>query len=276
MLQNEDIQTLIDLGFTFLQAKVYLTLVKTGHCTIRKIAEKAGIARQEAQRVTAELQEIGLVEKMLISPTEFEPIPLKVAIAFLLERREKALLELKGKIGVLLGSFANNHLEILKQENTVQFVITSGKEAIIRKSKKVLDRTDKSCDIINGSWKNVGYAGSLFKEGNIQALKRNVKIRIIAEKLPNQLSVQKIYKHCLEDSHFQIRFVPHNLMAMLGIYDQEELLVTTSPKKLLGDSPMLWTNNAALVTAAQAYFNMLWKQEAKSFDHSTSEISMLP
>ena len=91
MLQVEDVQTLKQFGLTFLQARVYLTLVRTGKSTIRNIAENAKIARQEAQRVTSELQNVGLVERILVSPTEFDPIPLNEAVKFLVERREKRL-----------------------------------------------------------------------------------------------------------------------------------------------------------------------------------------
>ena len=260
MLQSEDVQTLKGFGLTFLQAKVYLTLVRNGSSTVKKIAEKTNIARQEAQRVATELQSLGLVEKLLVNPTEFEPVSINDAITFLLERREKTSLELEQKANMLLKDFISNQVESPDEENTVQFVITSGKEAIIKKSRTVEDRTKESCDIINGLWTNVGYASSLFKEQTIQALKRQVKIRIVAEKLPDQQSVQEIYKHSIASRNFKIKFVSSPLPAILGIYDKKELLVYSSSKKLLGDSPMLWTDSPSLILAVQSYFNKLWKQ----------------
>lgn len=269
MLQDEDIQILTSFGLTFLQAKVYLTLVRTPNSTIRKIAEKANIARQEAQRVTSELQSVGLVEKLLVNPTKFEPLPLNEAFTFLLERREKASLELKEKASMLLKNFANIQVESL-DENAAQFVITSGKDAIIRKSRMVVDKTRESCDIINGLWKNVGYASSLFKDQTLQALRRDVKMRVVAEKLPEEQSASEIYNHVyklpVESRNFILRFVSSPLPVMLGIYDKKDLLVCTSPDKLLGDSPMLWTNNPALIMAVQTYFNGLWKQAALSLN----------
>ena len=260
MLRVEDVQTLRELGLTFLQAKVYLALVRTSNSTIKKIAEKTNIARQEAQRVAAELQSLGLVEKLLVNPTEFKSVPVNDAVTFLLERREKASLELEQKTNMLLKNFANSEVESPDEEKTVHFVITSGKEAIIKKSRIVEDGTKESCDIINGSWKNVGYAGSLFKEQTIQALERHVKIRIVAEKLPNEQSVQEIYKHSIASRNFEIKFVSSSLPAIMGIYDKKELLVYSSPEKLVGDSPMLWTDNPSLIAAIQTYFNKLWRQ----------------
>lgn len=259
MHQDEEIKTLTGLGLTFLQAKVYLTLVRIGKSTIRMVAEQTGIARQEAQRVTAELQKIGLVEKILVKPTEYKPIHVKEAIMFLLERRETLSLELKERANILLQNFANDQNRSPKEESGTQFVIICGKEAIIRKSKRILNRTKKSCEIINGLWKNVGYAGSLFEKESTKMLKRNVKIRIVAEKLPDQQVVQEVYKHCNPNSNFQIRFISPTPSVMLGIYDEKELLVSTSPEKLIGDSPMLWTNSSALIVAVQTYFDKLWE-----------------
>jgi sugar-specific transcriptional regulator TrmB len=271
MLQGEEVQTLTGFGLTFLQAKVYLTLVRTGNSTVRKIAEKANIARQEVQRVAAELQSLGLVEKLLVNPTEFEPLPINDAVTFLLERRGKVSLELEQKANMMLKNFANNQVESIDEEKMAQFVITSGKEAIIRKSRMVVDRTKESCDLINGLWKNVGYASSLFKEQSIQALKRHVKIRLVAAKLPDEQSAQEIFKYSIPFRNVEIKFVSSSLPAILGIYDKKELLVYTSPEKLIGESPMLWTNNPALIVAVQTYFNKLWKQAVPSLNRYSSK-----
>jgi sugar-specific transcriptional regulator TrmB len=259
MLQHEDIHTLTGLGLTSLQAKVYLTLVKMGNSTVRNIAEATGLARQEVQRVTAELQTIGLVEKVLTNPTEFYPIAIKDALSFLLERREKEYHDLEQNANRLLKNFEYSPSEMLREDET-RFVITTGKEAIIKKSRAIVDRTMESCDIINGYWKNIDCTGSLYKEQNIQALKRHVRIRIVAESLPDDRYVQEIYEHSIENPLFEIRFVPNPLPAIMGIYDKRELLVCTSPRKLVGHSPMLWTNNSALIEAVQTYFEKLWKQ----------------
>ena len=163
MLQVEDVQTLTGFGLTFLQAKVYLTLVRSGSSTVKKIAERTNIARQEAQRVVGELQSIGLVEKLLVNPTEFKPVPINDGVRFLISRRENASLELQQKANILLKNFESKGQEIIENETErTQFIIISGKEAIIRKSRMVVDRTEESCNIIGGLWKNVGYSSSTF------------------------------------------------------------------------------------------------------------------
>ena len=259
MLESEDVQTLMGLGLTFLQGKLYLDLVKSGKSTIRKIGETADVARQEAQRVTVELLNLGLVEKVLVNPTMFQPVPLKDVVSFLLERREKISLELQRKADILLKNFENTVPEVANEEET-QFVITTGREAIIKKSKEIVDRTVRSCDIVSGNWKSASYAGTVFKQQTIRALKRHVKIRILTETMPGDHYIQEVYEYCFGYPLFEIRSVPFSLPAMLGIYDKKELLDFTSTKKLIGDSPMFWTNSLALIEAAQAFFHKLWRK----------------
>ncbi len=273
MLQGEDVQTLTGFGLTFLQAKVYLALVRAGSSTVKKIAKRTNMARQEAQRVVGELQSIGLVEKLLVNPTEFKPVPINDGVRFLINRRENASLELQEKANILLRKFESRGEEGKENETEpTQFIIVSGKEAIIRKSRMIVDRAKESCNIVGGLWKNVGYSGTLFKEETTQALKRHVKIRIVAEKVPDIQAVQKIYEHCFENLDFEIRFISTSTSAMLGIYDKRELLVNTSTEKRIGDSPMLWTNSPVLIAVAQAYFDKMWNQEASPLYHYSGKV----
>lgn len=271
MFQPEDIQTLEQLGLTYLQAKVYLTLVKTGKNKVRNIAEKAGIARQEAQRVTTELQNIGLVEKIVVSPAEFDPVPLDEAVKFLVERREKASLEIEKKVKALLMNLSENRLENPDTEKMAKFAMISGKEAIIRRQRMMAERTKESSDIIIGLWKNLRYESSLFAEAGNRALRRRVKIRILTGKLTEE-QIGRIFKSDLENPNFETKFLSGELPVTLGIYDRKELLVFTFPEKLInGDSSMLWTNDQTLIDAVQTYFDKLWKEATPVSNHFLAE-----
>ncbi|MEX2723761.1 MAG: helix-turn-helix domain-containing protein [Candidatus Freyarchaeota archaeon] len=59
----EYIQTLTDLGLTFLQAKTYLNLAKLGKANVQTIAKASNVARQDIYRIMPSLQKLGLAEK---------------------------------------------------------------------------------------------------------------------------------------------------------------------------------------------------------------------
>ena len=108
MLQTEDINGLACLGLTVLQAKVYLTLVNQKKATIKKISQISGVARQEIYRVICELQERGLVEKVIAKPTEYIPVPIQDGIKILVDRKHKESSESNKKAMKLLKKYKNN------------------------------------------------------------------------------------------------------------------------------------------------------------------------
>ena len=104
----EKIRTLTDRGLTSAQSKIYLTLLKMGHTSIGKIALDSRVARPDTYRVVSELQELGIVEKIVASPTEVKPLPIEDAINILMLRKTKENLEVSKR--------ANKLVEIVKKE----------------------------------------------------------------------------------------------------------------------------------------------------------------
>ena len=72
---KEDHQTLIDLGLTLLQAKVYLALVQSGTLKVGTIAQVSKVARPDVYRTLQKLQDLGLIEKIITKPILFRATP---------------------------------------------------------------------------------------------------------------------------------------------------------------------------------------------------------
>ncbi|MCW4019121.1 MAG: hypothetical protein NWF00_10680 [Candidatus Bathyarchaeota archaeon] len=89
MKTEEAIQTLVNLGLTVLQAKVYLALVTVGTTTGRITAKAANVASQDVYRVLTELQEKGLAEKIIAKPNKYKPTPVQNGISALLKQKIK-------------------------------------------------------------------------------------------------------------------------------------------------------------------------------------------
>jgi len=81
-------KTLRELGLTSSQARVYLTLIKTGDpATVKTLNTISKVARQDLYRILTELRELSLVEMVIGNPTMFRAIPLPEAITILVERK---------------------------------------------------------------------------------------------------------------------------------------------------------------------------------------------
>ena len=97
----EYIETLTELGLTHTEAKVYLTLLSLRTATANDIHKDSKVARQEVYRVLSDLEEKGLIEKIIARPSQFKPIPAREVVAILIQNRNKQSLQLQN--GVVIG-----------------------------------------------------------------------------------------------------------------------------------------------------------------------------
>ena len=57
--REKSIKTLVELGLSRTQAKIYLALVEKGTSTIRAVAENSGVGRPDTYRAMLELKRVG-------------------------------------------------------------------------------------------------------------------------------------------------------------------------------------------------------------------------
>ena len=145
-ISDENIRTLINFGITGAQAKIYLALLSTGLAPIKEISSASKVARPDTYRAILELQEMGLVEKVLTVPTKFKPLPIIDAVGILMLQRTKESIELNKKANKLIA----NLKEITnKKTNTEdnQFVLIPS-EALEVELRKLLENSKHNISIM--------------------------------------------------------------------------------------------------------------------------------
>ena len=88
---------LSELGLSNSQAKLFLMLTKSKSLTAKAISVVSSVSRPDVYRVMTELQEIGLVEKLITVPEEFQAVSIEEAVSILLRRRIKKTEDLQQK-----------------------------------------------------------------------------------------------------------------------------------------------------------------------------------
>lgn len=97
MVEDERVQTLMNLGLTLLQAKIYLALAQAGKTKIETISKASNIARQDIYRIMPTLQKLGLAEKIVTTPTMYKATPIKEGYYLLLQNKTQEYTELRKK-----------------------------------------------------------------------------------------------------------------------------------------------------------------------------------
>jgi sugar-specific transcriptional regulator TrmB len=267
-IQEEDAQTLTRLGLTSSQAKVYLALLKLEKATGKTLSKRSKVARQEAYRILAELQEKGLVEKIIAMPTEFKPIPLEDCLHILIERKKNEVSETQEKATKLLKTFKGKNSKNTLQEEESQFILVPEKGAYLQKIRKVFENSQTSIDGIT-TLKRFRSIMPIFGEDIKKALKRGVKMRIITEKPEDENSLPEIAKALKQNPLFRVRYILTPLLALLSIIDKKEVTIVTSARAGLDESTTLWSNNPSLVAVSRDYFEIAWVTAMES-EHQVS------
>jgi sugar-specific transcriptional regulator TrmB len=255
-IEEKDAQTLTALGLTNSQAKVFLTLAKSGVATAKEISTVTQVARQEVYRVLVDLQKLALVEKIVSAPSKFRAISTADAFSILMERRKKETSELQTTINEMLKKFKGDNVPIALEEEETRFSLIP-EQANVRVEKKTLDNVQKSFDVIT-SWRNPHSVIFASTEGIAKALQRGIEIRIIIDIPGEEKILSDIVKRLKKFPNFKIRYLQSAPKALISVYDKGDAWVGTCPNPGVKECPVLWTANPCLLSILQDYFEMLW------------------
>ena len=101
--EKDSINLLIQVGFTETQAKLYLTLINLGKTDAKTLSKQANVPRQATYRALGELQEKGLVEKIISLPQEYKAVPLQDGLAIMVKEKANAYQKMTTEVRDFLG-----------------------------------------------------------------------------------------------------------------------------------------------------------------------------
>ena len=227
---DESVQTLVNLGLTVLQAKVYLNLAKVGISTGRTTAKESKVASQDVYRILTELQEKGLVEKIIGRPTFYKATPINEGISLLLKNKKEEYIETEKQAKIMSDNCCENK-ETNVQFEKIDFTITSKLTLLLKMHDKMADKSKKNIDFIFGV--KINEKMLLHNHQYIQrAIKRGVKIRAIVPKGSKE-TITKNPKPLLKNPLFEIRYLPEEFIPFgMHIFDKEKVTLAVSEKPM--------------------------------------------
>jgi sugar-specific transcriptional regulator TrmB len=262
MNNGERIETLMELGFTLNQARAYLALALVGSASAKELAEASSITRQDVYRVMLTLEEKGLAEKLLSTPTVYRALPIEQVIRSSLQRKVGEHRDLQRRTRRLVADVQSKHSEKTVQDEESQFIIIPSKEAIIQRLSDKLSKTSKSLEVVTSS-ERFSSAILAFSRIYESAIERGVKIRIAAEDHVARNGAWEAAKNLAKSQSFEVRFFPYAPEAVVSIFDSKEASVTISKTANSSSARALWSNDNGFVTLARHYFENMWTNSVK-------------
>ena len=256
-LEEEDLQTLIQIGFTKTQAKLYLTLLKLGRTDGKTLSKKSESPRTVVYRTLDELQKMGLVEKEITIPYKFKATPLKEGLQILMLQRLQQYEESREKTETFLSRYQDYKEEDGKEHN-YKFIAVEGKERIIQVMKQQHNTVQQSAKILTNldRWLQILH---YCYEDYVKALERKVKYQVVIETRESEKIFPKTVHALLSKPNFELKLTGRPLKTNLGIFDNKEASFNFFASNPLTDSPIIVTNHPGFLSMCNDHFEKIWK-----------------
>jgi sugar-specific transcriptional regulator TrmB len=252
--------TLLHLGLTNSQAKVYLALLRlAADCKGTTIAQFANVPRQDVYRLLAELQKIGIIRKTIARPATYKAVCAKEAIEILLNRKISDFSKLKREGNVFVKRAQENLIPRMPQsfsEDEVDIIV--GREAITSKIREGSLRAQVTARSITPYNELIPWL-SVCSKSLDEELSRGIKIKWIIEKNAAINRHHPVLRRYVEKTNFELRVINQPIKTKVTIFDSKEAFIGMVTDSDFTLSPALFSNNSSIVAMAESYFESCWK-----------------
>lgn len=254
--ENSSIQKLlVDFGLTPTEATVYVSTVFLGGGTAKEISITARKERAQTHHALSRLQQLGIVESTLETPTKFRPVQIKEAVDHLFKIQALRLRKL-GEQRVAL----EDALQSRQSRNTTAqetYSIVKGRANTYLKMIESIQASDREVSMIlsaQGLTRLRRFRNFL---RTVQTKERKgMSFRIISEITPQNLDDAKILSKCSELRHVR------NQTTNASIYDGRIASVALSISEDLNldaeNHIALWTNAQSFAKTLGNFFDSVW------------------
>jgi sugar-specific transcriptional regulator TrmB len=257
MSADENTDLLLGLGLTLNQAKIYLAILKLEKATAGEVAKFSKIRREDVYRILPSLEKMGLVERLLGSPTEVRATPISDALSFLVaEEKSKFDDRLKGMRNKVQTLSHKDWKQPLSGEESI-YILIAEKKAILAKTSELIRNSRKELALVADKARIIPTLSQFSGECR-QAIKKGAQIRLIFEGDKSDGLLKEKVKKLIDGASVLIKFNPEPLNHFI-MSDDKEALITTSTESGLGESPSLWTNNSNLMGLLRTAFEYDWQ-----------------
>lgn len=258
----EDVEILNSLGLAFNEARVFLTLSQLGVSTAKTISNRSEVAREVVYQTMPRLLKQGLVEELITSPKTFRAISLREAYVILLRRKEEENRRLCARAKQSLKKRQSK--TVLKVAGNSQTLMVPSRGTPDFRICQEYTNAQKSIDLTFPAGKFLQWSQYYAKWGIKEAMKRNVKIRVITEQqLLRMLATSPaIFSPSLISKlrYINFKYAQNPFLVELMIFDGKTLFISTTEESNINKILWLRSNNPFILEMANSYFETIWNE----------------
>ncbi len=277
MGQERVFRTLLGLGLTDTDSKVYVFLAKRGLLRAFEMSKTLKLNKVQVYRSLQNLQSKGLVAATLEHPARFSAVPIEKVLDLFIKAKMEEAQEIQRDKAEILSIW--DSISVRDGGDTAKFVVLEGRNLIYSRIRQMMQETKSQVSAILD-------VSSLVRAGQIGLfdkcsgdLKNKKEFRFLTEISRENLRAVKTFLKEMTKARSNIAVRNPDpglrLFPRMVIRDFEEVMFFVTPNVTARhaaelDNTCLWTNSAALAQAFSTVFEDLWKNaveiEQKMFE----------
>ncbi|MBS7622680.1 TrmB family transcriptional regulator [Candidatus Bathyarchaeota archaeon] len=249
------VPALTRLGLTEYEARVYAALVKSGSKTAGELSFLSGVPRTKLYGSVRALEQKGLVRTVRRKPETFTATSPNEALFPLAEKLVKEAEESLEKIQSLALAYESARILLSRHPLKTELAVLEGRRMINENITRLLSSATKSVDMMTSSNGIVRLYRS--KSRSIEgAAAKGVKVRLISEVTPNNMSVAREFAKILE-----LRRVPRLGVQAMLVDCNVVAFIEAVPDDLdddVGDDIGIVSENKQITHTFKRLFDLVW------------------
>jgi sugar-specific transcriptional regulator TrmB len=269
--QEQVVRTLVGLGLTNMDARVYIFLAKKGPLKARDAAKALRIKRQQLYRSLKNLQSKAIVSATLEYPARFSAVSFEKVIDLFIKTKLEEAQNIQHDKTTLLSSW--KALQVGEAPDvSPRFMVIEGRNVIYSRIKQMINETKSQLSIIS-TVSGLARADQfgLLDAGFKHPLRSKVQFRLLTQLSEQNLGTMKaLLKETPKAGlRFEIRSpnLGLRLFPRMVLRDEEEVVFFINPtvggSLSKQDDVCLWTNCKSLVHSFLVLFEELWRNSTE-------------
>jgi sugar-specific transcriptional regulator TrmB len=264
--QEKVLKTLVSLGFTQWDAKVYILLAKRGPIKASDAAKALKISKQRTYPIIKSLQSKGIVTSTLERPARFSAVPFEKVLDLFVKTKIEQAQRIQRSKDALLSDWQS--IAVAESDSSAgKFTVIEGRRYVYSKIQQMLQETKSHLSFVS-TVPSLARADDfgLFDAAFNHPLRSKIRFRFLTELSEQNVHAMKALLKKKPKQNFNLEGrapdLGLKLCPRMVIRDEEETLFFIDPIK--GELPCeqdevcLWTNCRSLVHAFLAMFEDLW------------------
>jgi sugar-specific transcriptional regulator TrmB len=244
---------LLRLGLSKNEVKIYLFLARHGAQKAQKIAESLGVPRTEAYKILRELENKGIIFRILERPMRFMVVPFEKILEEDLEGRRQRIHKLEKKKAELLSLWQTLPKVDEEQDVKETLQIIEGRRQISARVSNILRETYKQIRVVVSDRHLVWLFNSTFFEDISK--KGEIEVRILTDYSQTSAFVmEQLELPSCDFAFLHVKGQPSFIVSDSGTLI---LLMENSNEKFSA----METTYTSILTSYTALFELLWKNQ---------------